>query len=449
MSRLFIANGTIAGHSIEIDKEVTTLGRGINNDIQLNENSISRDHLKITKKEGSLFIEDLGSHNGTIINGYQLEPGVEVEITIGDSITLGNINMVIQESISEDHMKARYTIDLESVKKKEQPEQFAPSNTMSNGERLGLLYKISTFFMETLDIDDICEKIMEALFKCLERIDDGAIILENKKTGELEAVITRERRRGKSGKANYSKTIVKKVMQEGSAVIMCDTKNEDSDELSESIEMMKVKSIMCVPLICKSKILGVIYVHSTNTVYGFNREDLYLFTGFSTPAALAIENALLYSELKEADEKILKTNDELERRVTERTKELSEANKNLQMAYSRMRKEKDLLGEQLQGNARGLIINKDGLISGVTDEILECSGMSRIDLVGKNIIDIVDGASRDKFKTDMAGAFRGISVTSFFKKLGNHSHNEKGFAARMTLLNTQSEKQVLLLIDEA
>ena len=58
---------------------------------------------------------------------------------------------------------------------------------------------------------------------------------------------------------------------------------------------MGVKSLMCVPLISKSQLWGVIYVDSVDKAYGFREEDLDLITALSSPIALAIENAHLYS----------------------------------------------------------------------------------------------------------------------------------------------------------
>jgi signal transduction histidine kinase/ActR/RegA family two-component response regulator len=64
------------------------------------------------------------------------------------------------------------------------------------------------------------------------------------------------------------------------------------------MEIMKIKSVMCVPLISKSKIRGAIYVDSVSKPYGFRKEDLSLLSALSSPAAIAIENATLYSNLE-------------------------------------------------------------------------------------------------------------------------------------------------------
>jgi GAF domain-containing protein len=78
---------------------------------------------------------------------------------------------------------------------------------------------------------------------------------------------------------------------------MLDTFSEDKVDLSESMEIMKVRSVMCVPLISRSQVKGAIYVDSLNRPYGFRKEDLSLLTALSVPAAFAIENASLHSTL--------------------------------------------------------------------------------------------------------------------------------------------------------
>jgi signal transduction histidine kinase/ActR/RegA family two-component response regulator len=102
---------------------------------------------------------------------------------------------------------------------------------------------------------------------------------------------------------------------------MSDTRNADDSERSKSMELMKIRSVMCVPLVSKSQTRGIIYVDSIKRPYGFRKEDLALLTALSSPAAIAIENALLYSNL----EKIVET----------RTKSLGETKEKLQKNEAR------------------------------------------------------------------------------------------------------------------
>ncbi|MBN1848362.1 MAG: GAF domain-containing protein [Deltaproteobacteria bacterium] len=160
--------------------------------------------------------------------------------------------------------------------------KFAKSPALGNRyitdhKKLELIYEISMLLMQSFDVEEICEKIFDSLFLSLSRIDSGAILLVNNESGELQEIISRRRGDKKPASVKYSRTIVHRVIQEGKAIMMADTRQEKQENLSESIEMMHVKSIMCVPLISKSKILDVVYVHSIKTLYGFRRDDLFSF----------------------------------------------------------------------------------------------------------------------------------------------------------------------------
>jgi signal transduction histidine kinase len=189
-----------------------------------------------------------------------------------------------------------------------------------------LIYEISAVLTKSLDVNEICEKIMDSLFSAFERIEFGVVLWVDDQTGELKEIVSRSRENKTRIKTKYSRTIVNRVIQDGKAVIISDTSQEDEYDLSESIELMHLRSVMCVPLISKSEIRGVIYAHSVKMPYGFQKDDLYLLTGISSPAALAIENALLYSQRKNAEEILQKARDDLEKRVAERTKELGNTN---------------------------------------------------------------------------------------------------------------------------
>ncbi|MFH1489665.1 MAG: PAS domain S-box protein, partial [Pseudomonadota bacterium] len=302
MTNLLIIKGPMEGQSFSLNGGTTVVGRASESDIRINDPSISRRHARILRKGGKIFIEDLNSQNGTWIKGRPLKPWREFEVREGLPIAVGNIFISLGENCPEDGMITQYTIQLTGESGEGKPHLFYKDSRITDRRRLEMIYEVSMHLMQSLDIHEICEKIMESLFTCLKRIDSGVILLVDNKTGQLKPVIARSRNGRKNPHLNYSRTIVNRVLREGKAVMMADTSRENEDELSESIEMMRIKSIMCVPLISKSKIRGVIYVHSINVPHGFGRDDLFLFTGLSSPAALAIDNALLYAKSRRSEE---------------------------------------------------------------------------------------------------------------------------------------------------
>jgi PAS domain S-box-containing protein len=260
----------------------------------------------------------------------------------------------------------QYSINISGPKGSDKQNLLYKDRSITDRERLETIYEVSTFLMQSLDINEISEKIMDSLFHCLKRIDSGSILLVEDKQ-ELKEVIARGRHNKKRIKMDYSRTIVNRVLREGKAIMMSDTSRENDEDLSESISIKRIKSIMCVPLISKSKIRGAIYVHSVNVPTGFEKDDLYFLTGLSSPAAVAIENALLYSKRRKAEKALRKARDELEERVKDRTIELSKANAFLEREVS-VRKQAEEALEQTNKFLRN-ILNSSFSISIVSTDL--------------------------------------------------------------------------------
>ncbi len=85
-SRLIMRTGPNPGMVFDLTKEVTSLGRDVSNDIVLGDPEVSRQHARITRTPGGYVLEDLGSTNGTFVNGERLvAPRV---LNAGDLISL-------------------------------------------------------------------------------------------------------------------------------------------------------------------------------------------------------------------------------------------------------------------------------------------------------------------------------------------------------------------------
>ncbi|MCY4146408.1 MAG: FHA domain-containing protein [Chloroflexi bacterium] len=86
--RLVVRRGPQPNESFKIGADATTLGRGINNDIVINDREISRSHMRLLRSGDSLTLEDLGSTNGTFVNGKRIA-GI-TPLQVGDMIGLGD-----------------------------------------------------------------------------------------------------------------------------------------------------------------------------------------------------------------------------------------------------------------------------------------------------------------------------------------------------------------------
>jgi signal transduction histidine kinase/pSer/pThr/pTyr-binding forkhead associated (FHA) protein/ActR/RegA family two-component response regulator len=293
MIKLHILNGAEKDRSFELGKKSTYVGRSADNDIQLRDKHISRKHLKILLKRKTLFIRDLGSENGTFIGDEQIPAQKEIEVPEGVPVRIGNtvfslgkaypgaispfLNPIPSSSVLQDTA----TLD-------------RPWSTIKNFD---LLYNASNVLMESLGLEETLDKLLECVFGLLKRIDRGAVILIDEKTGKIKQVVSRCAEGYAGNSTVFSRAVVNKVFKERKAVAVSDAFGSDGVDKSKSMEIMKIKSVMCVPLISKSSFRGVLYLDSVNSLYGFRKEDIALLTALSNSASIAIENAMLYSHL--------------------------------------------------------------------------------------------------------------------------------------------------------
>ncbi|MFO7322082.1 MAG: FHA domain-containing protein [Chloroflexota bacterium] len=91
--RLVVRRGPQPNQVYELNKDIITLGRDITNDITINDPEVSRHHMRLTRGAGGYTIEDLGSTNGTFVNGQRLTGARPLRvgdmIGLGETVTLG------------------------------------------------------------------------------------------------------------------------------------------------------------------------------------------------------------------------------------------------------------------------------------------------------------------------------------------------------------------------
>ncbi len=298
MVKLYILGGPEKGKSFDLETDLMTIGRGSESSIRVRDKSVSRKHLEIARKEDKYFIKDLESKNGTYVNDKRIKPGKPLEIGKGVPVAIGRTLFCVGEAYlgeDEDLTTLLDSVDL-AKEMNESGTVFVQDRPMTPQKNIELLYKVSHILKQPLNINEILENILQDLLDLLKRIDRGVFVLVDKNTGELSDPISHIKKENGEPSKSFSRTIVNRVVKRGKPVVMLDTLNEDEADLSASMHSMKVRSVMCVPLISRSQLRGVIYVDSVNKPYGFRREDLSLLSALSVPAAIAIENASFYDE---------------------------------------------------------------------------------------------------------------------------------------------------------
>ena len=104
--RLVMRSGPTVGKAYPLDKSEMFLGRDLNNEIVINDPEISRRHARLFVQGTSYIIEDLGSTNGTLLNGARLRPHERRVLGEGDTVTVGMVVLSVEPLHAEDIPRA-------------------------------------------------------------------------------------------------------------------------------------------------------------------------------------------------------------------------------------------------------------------------------------------------------------------------------------------------------
>jgi diguanylate cyclase (GGDEF)-like protein len=171
-------------------------------------------------------------------------------------------------------------------------------------DRYKSLLEVGQSLVTITDLDQLLRKIIDVLAKEIQA-ERALIILRHPLTGEMRIA---------NSTANldtstledailFSKTIVSDVVNKGKSIFSRDVIKDGTYSKTDSVMNLKIRSLMCVPLIAKQNgdIIGTVYVDNRSVGNIFSKEDLTLLESFATLAGMAIENAHLY-ELAIMDE---------------------------------------------------------------------------------------------------------------------------------------------------
>src|SRR5262249_20681124 len=132
-------------------------------------------------------------------------------------------------------------------------------------------------------------------------------------------------------------TIIHYVGRTKEQVVLSDATHEDVFTTDPYITKRQPKSVLCVPLIKRGKLTGILYLENNLATGAFTPDRLEVLNLLSAEAAISIENARLYRSLEEANERLADYSKTLEQKVEERTQALQEKNWELEVANQEVR----------------------------------------------------------------------------------------------------------------
>lgn len=307
MPYLTVQPSTGKRFQIPFDKDVIRVGRSSRNDIHLSfDPSLSRFHAEFSHEAEQYFIRDLGSRNGTTLNGepigkpMSLRPGDRVslgetvifftsepesEVVINDAGTPTNtVVMPLGEIITSPVATFRQT-------------RVRPSGelTTPQGRAFTVLTRAANEMLSHRPLDETLEIIMDMVFEALSP-DRGTVMLLEGEPPALRARVVREGRGATSDAIQLSRAITEAVVGGHQSVMTTDAQHDERFSSRESIQIQGVRSALCVPLWNNREVIGLVYVDSLGAPGKFQKDDLKLLTLLANLAAVKIENVRLFVE---------------------------------------------------------------------------------------------------------------------------------------------------------
>ncbi len=346
MAKLIAVGGELDGQSFDISGEIV-MGRAEDVEVVVPSPRASRRHARAFKDAQGYIVEDLKSKNGTYVNDRKVPRHVLAD---GDEIHVGEQKFVFQSGArprpriappapmggeprrramldsgiavvaggppvadTPDNLNLSMRIDLRELQAQEAAGD--QEDMRRSHERLRTMIQVSNSLSTIHDLDELLEEIMRQLFEIFPQTQRGFIMLADEATGELKPHIIKRRSKDSedplkdtaSGETkvvdgedtiSISTAVIEEVLAGPNAVLSADTMSDDRFSDRMSIVNLQIRSMMCVPLVVRDEVLGILHVDTTSRSKSFTQEDLELLTSIAAQAAISIKNASLMDQVQ-------------------------------------------------------------------------------------------------------------------------------------------------------
>jgi serine phosphatase RsbU (regulator of sigma subunit) len=291
------AEGPAMERVFDVDSMV--IGRASTSDLALPDPFLSRHHARLFRQGDSILVEDLGSRNGTQLNGAPvLEP---TSVKPGDVLRVSgsvisfydqNDSSSMREPISDFGATIlRSASDLlREVTTIAKPEQVESEEDLRDyAQRLRLINEIHETLSTSISVQDLLQLILDRAFEHL-RPEQGVIFLRQGADYERAATRTAD---GAAQEIPLSRALVEEVCDKGMAALVMDTATDQRFSAAQSIITSGLRSLIAAPLLDSEGSLGMVVLTSKAMVREFSQEDLELLVSLASIAALKIRVAAL------------------------------------------------------------------------------------------------------------------------------------------------------------
>ena len=310
MPRLEVQAPSNRHFTFELRHPETTIGRDAKSNLVLEDPRVSRQHALIRWESDGITIRDLGSGNGTYVNGQAVPSNLELRLRSRDVIRIGNctLGVVTDEPSGEQpefrHMLQRTPHDLlaPAISGTEVSQDVSLPllrRELEKRERLlRLFYELGEKLSSVFSLDEIYTKVFDILFQSTPA--SRCFIYRKNEQGEFEEVAARTRDETAAGKPfPISKTVFEKVARERVSVLLSDAHAPSEPLQPDSIIAHQIRSVMASPIVGPRGLLGIIYADYYDVVETFLAQHLDVLNAVAVQTGIAINTVINHERLQQ------------------------------------------------------------------------------------------------------------------------------------------------------
>ena len=309
MPSLTIQSGPAKGRVFPVTGDPQSIGRDGN--IQLLDTAASRKHAEIFTLGDALFIRDLESRNGTYVNDRKIES--ETPLRAGDRIRIGASLLVIEPDRADEqpvefvHDTAAAVASTVEIKLGDRASVISSGDKVRSSStmvRLFTMYEAARLLGRETSLRGVLDKVLD-LAAASVKPSYCYIFLRDEVTGTLVPKAWRDPERRRRRKV--SRSIVLRAMQLRHSILTEDAASDGRFNQSDSVVTGEIRTVLCVPLIARDRINGVLYMGRDGAAHPFDDADLELATALAFHAGLALENMAAHTDQRTEMLRLLKT----------------------------------------------------------------------------------------------------------------------------------------------
>jgi len=259
--------------NVALKKPLMTIGRSAGNDVVLDDAAIAGTHANLLKKGDGLTITVVDRGNEIYVNGKKTK---SADLKDGDRVLVGRFELTVMPGRPDE-------------------ETAAEGDGKASIDSMQQLVAFSIELMHETTHERLFKKLLESVVTITRAEKGFVIVLQD---GQRHLAASHNVGAETLDLSRVSDSIIDKVIEDRRPIIVSDALADRKFGRARSVVDLKLSSVLCIPLLYRNDLLGVLYLGNDSITGLFTEADLSLAQIWATQASLIVHTALMLNELK-------------------------------------------------------------------------------------------------------------------------------------------------------